>query len=100
MKKMKKGAYLINVGRGKVLVEEALIQMLDESHLSGACLDVFRQEPLDQNHIFRKHPKILVTPHNSSSTPAKSVAPQILENYKNLKQDRPLKNLVDLQRGY
>ncbi len=100
MKKMKKGAYLINVGRGKVLVEEALIQMLDESHLSGACLDVFRQEPLDQNHIFRKHPKILVTPHNSSSTPAKSVAPQILENYKNLEQDRPLKNLVDLQRGY
>ena len=100
MKKMKKGAYLINVGRGKVLVEEALIQMLDESHLSGACLDVFRQEPLAQNHIFRKHPKILVTPHNSSSTPAKSVAPQILENYKNLKQDRPLKNLVDLRRGY
>ena len=59
-----------------------------------------QKEPLPQNHIFRKHPKILVTPHNSSSTPAKSVAPQILENYKNLKQDRSLKNLVDLQRGY
>ena len=48
MKKMKKGAHLINVGRGKVLVEEALIQMLDESHLSGACLDVF---PVSYTHL-------------------------------------------------
>ena len=97
---MKKGAYLINVGRGKVLVEEDLIQAMNEGHLSGVCLDVFRQEPLPANHPFRNHSKILITPHNSSSTPAESVAPQILENYKNMKNGNPLNNLVDLERGY
>ena len=100
MKRLKKGAYLINVGRGKVLVEEDLIQAMNEGHLSGACLDVFRQEPLPANHPFRNHSKILITPHNSSNTPAESVAPQILENYKNMKKGHPLNNLVDLERGY
>ena len=100
LKQLKQGAYLINVGRGKVLVEEDLIRALDEEQLSGACLDVFRQEPLPAKHPFRNHPKILITPHNSSSTPAESVAPQILENFINMKKGRPLNNLVDLKRGY
>ena len=97
---LKRGAYLINVGRGQTLVEEDLIPLLDEGQLSGACLDVFRTEPLAEAHPFRKHKKILITPHNSSSTPADSVAPHILENYKRAISGRQLLNLIDLAHGY
>ena len=100
LSKLKRGAYLINVGRGQTLVEEDLIPLLDEGQLSGACLDVFRTEPLADTHPFRKHKKILITPHNSSSTPADSVAPQILENYKRAISGRKLLNLIDLAHGY
>jgi glyoxylate/hydroxypyruvate reductase A len=100
LSKLKRGAYLINVGRGQTLVEEDLIPLLDEGQLSGACLDVFRIEPLTEEHPFRKHKKILITPHNSCSTPAESVAPQILENYKRAVSGRQLLNLVDLAHGY
>ena len=98
--KLKRGAYLINVGRGQTLVEEDLIPLLDNGQLSGACLDVFRTEPLAEAHPFWKHKKILITPHNSSSTPADSVAPQILENYKRAISGRKLLNLIDLSHGY
>ena len=77
---LKRGAYVINVGRGKTLVDEDLLTLLDNGHLSGACLDVFRTEPLPADHQFRAHKKILITPHNSSTTQAESAAPQILEN--------------------
>jgi glyoxylate/hydroxypyruvate reductase A len=100
LSKLKRGAYLINVGRGQTLVEEDLIPLLDDGQLSGACLDVFRTEPLAEEHPFRKHKKILITPHNSSSTPADSVAPQILENYKRAVSGRQLLNQVDLTHGY
>ncbi len=98
--RMKPGAYLINVGRGNQLVEEDLLSVIDEGRLSGACLDVFSTEPLPPDHPFRSHPKILVTPHNSSSTPAHSVASMILENFTRAVAGRKLLNLVDLQRGY
>lgn len=98
--KMKPGSYLINVGRGKQVVDADLIRVLNEGHLSGACLDVFRKEPLAKDHPFRKNEKILLTPHNSSSTPADSVAPQILENFRRMKSQSPLLNKVNVQHGY
>ena len=100
LSQLKHGAFLINVGRGQTLVEEDLIALLDEGQLSGACLDVFRIEPLPKEHPFRKHKKILITPHNSSATPAESVAPQILENYRRAVSGRLLLNKVDLENGY
>lgn len=100
LSKLKRGAYFINVGRGKTLVENDLIHLLETGHLSGACLDVFRKEPLPKEHPFRNHKKIIITPHNSSSTPATSVAPQILENYRRAISGRTLLNLVDLTHGY
>ena len=61
LSKLKRGAYVINVGRGQTLVEEDLIALLDKGHLSGACLDVFRTEPLPADHQFRNHNKIPVS---------------------------------------
>ena len=97
---LKRGAYVINVGRGKTLVDEDLITFLENGHLSGACLDVFRNEPLPSDHQFRKHNKILITPHNSSTTQAVSAAPQILENYKRAISGKKLFHLVDMKNGY
>jgi glyoxylate/hydroxypyruvate reductase A len=94
------GAYLINSARGEHLVEEDLLEALDEGKVSGACLDVFRTEPLPGDHPFWGRPEILVTPHISSLTNPKEVCPQILDNYRRLVQGRPLVHLVDRDKGY
>ncbi|WP_204141513.1 glyoxylate/hydroxypyruvate reductase A [Halomicronema sp. CCY15110] len=93
-------AYLINVARGAHLVEADLLAALDAGYLRGACLDVFRQEPLPPTHPFWAHPKIRVTPHSSSITNPESVAPQIVENYRRSQTGAPLLNQVSRSRGY
>lgn len=98
--KLPKGACLVNVARGEHLVEEDLIIALNKGQLRGACLDVFREEPLPREHPFWRHEKILVTPHCSSITDPKSVAPQIVKNYRLMQKGKPLLNQVDVLRGY
>ena len=98
--KLPRGAYLINVARGEHLVEEDLFEALDRKQLSGACLDVFRTEPLCKDHPFWTYPQIIVTPHISSWTDRESVAPQIIENYRRVKTGEKLLNEVDIERGY
>lgn len=98
--KLKQGAYLINVGRGQHLVESDLLRALDTGILSGACLDVFRQEPLPSDHPFWTHPNITVTPHIASVTNPITAAKQFHENYLRAKAGKILLNQVDLQKGY
>lgn len=93
-------AYVINVARGQHLVENDLMEALDSGQLAGACLDVFEVEPLPQDHPFWSHPQIKVTPHISSLTFPKAVAPQIIENYQRSKTGSPLLHVVDVERGY
>jgi len=95
-----KGAYIINVARGEHLVEEDLIKTLDSDQLSGACLDVYRQEPLPPDHLFWEHPKIILTPHIASITDPKSVVAQVMENYHRLQKGQELLFEVDVSRGY
>lgn len=94
------GAYVINVARGQHLVEHDLMEMIDNGHLSGASLDVFREEPLPEEHPFWEHPKINITPHIASLTNPTSVVPQIVENYERMMENEPLKNKVELDKGY
>ncbi|MFD1095048.1 2-hydroxyacid dehydrogenase [Salegentibacter chungangensis] len=98
--KLPKGAYIINVARGEHLVEHDLLEMIDSGHLSGAALDVFREEPLKEDHPFWEHPRIKVTPHIASMTKAESVVPQIVENYERMKENESLKNVVEREKGY
>ncbi|MGA8854060.1 MAG: glyoxylate/hydroxypyruvate reductase A [Christiangramia sp.] len=93
-------AYIINVARGEHLVEHDLMEMIDNGHLAGASLDVFREEPLPDEHPFWEHSKINITPHIASLTKPESVVPQIAENYDRMKEEEPLKNKVEIDRGY
>ncbi|APD05663.1 glyoxylate reductase (NADP(+)) [Flavobacteriaceae bacterium UJ101] len=95
-----KGAHIINVARGEHLEEDHLIEMLNNNHLSGATLDVFKQEPLDPSHPFWEHDKITITPHVSSLSNPNIVIPQVLKNYELLKQNKPLNNIISLEKGY
>jgi glyoxylate/hydroxypyruvate reductase A len=96
---MKRGAYFINVGRGRLVDEADLMAALDSGHLSGAVLDVFRTEPLPPDSPLWVHPKVVVTPHESGGTPQGSLA-HIAENYNRLLAGQPLINIADPRRGY
>ena len=94
------GAFLINAARGGHLKEGDLIRALDRNWISGAWLDVFESEPLPQNHPFWTHPGIRITPHVSSLTRPRSVAPQVLENLHRIRTGEALLNPVDPHKGY
>ncbi|MBT7581389.1 MAG: glyoxylate/hydroxypyruvate reductase A [Kordiimonadaceae bacterium] len=97
---MKKGSYLINVGRGDHLNENDLMDALYSEQLSGAMLDVFSVEPMPEDHPFWHHPKIHVTPHISSPTDKARLAKSILDNYNRMKRGEPLLNQVDPKKSY
>jgi D-3-phosphoglycerate dehydrogenase len=67
---MKTGAFLINVSRGPVVNESALVQALQKGQIAGAALDVFEEEPLPANSPLRKLDNCLLAPHNANSSPA------------------------------
>lgn len=96
----KPGTYLINVARGKHLVEEDLIPAIDAGQLSGALLDVYRTEPLPEDHPFWEENRIQLTPHIASVTNPQAAAPQIVDNFRRLKSKQPLNNLVNRAKGY
>jgi len=97
------GAQLINVGRAGTIVDDDLLALLDEGHLGGAVLDVFRTEPLPEGHPFWRHPKVIVTPHLSGPTPREPAAKQIAEAIAALEAGaapQSLPGYVDRSRGY
>ncbi|WP_371375228.1 2-hydroxyacid dehydrogenase [Thalassotalea aquiviva] len=97
---VKPGCYLINVARGHHLNEADLLTALAQKKLSGACLDVFQQEPLAPEHPFWHHPDISITPHCSSLTRPKSVVQQIRQHYYASQQNYPLNHLVNVMKQY
>ncbi|MFI4955220.1 MAG: 2-hydroxyacid dehydrogenase, partial [Gammaproteobacteria bacterium] len=97
---LRPGAYLINLGRGEHLVEEDVIPALDSGQLSGATLDVFREEPLPVAHPFWAHPHIFITPHIASVTNPATAALQVLQTIQQLQQGQTLSNTLDFAKGY
>ncbi|HEX2546483.1 MAG TPA: glyoxylate/hydroxypyruvate reductase A [Ramlibacter sp.] len=98
--KLQAGGYVINVARGAHLVEADLLALIDEGHLAGAALDVFRTEPLPAEHPFWKHPKITVTPHTSARTLRDESIAQIARKILAFERGEPIAGVVDRQRGY
>lgn len=95
-----KDAWLINVARGPLVVDEALIAALDAGHLAGATLDVFAQEPLPARHPFWRHPRVRITPHVSALTLADLSARQVAGRIRALERGEPPGGLVDRDKGY
>jgi glyoxylate/hydroxypyruvate reductase A len=99
-RKMPLGASLVNLARGRHLVDEDLVTALDEGHLEHAVLDVFRQEPLGQDHPFWRHPSVTVMPHVAAFSSPLGLSRGVGENVARFRRgDTPL-NLVDVNRGY
>jgi len=98
--KAKKGAYLINAGRGPHLHEEDLLHAISQGQISGACLDVFKTEPLDDMSPLWRHPKISITPHIASVTNIERLAGQLMDNYFKCQKGQPLNHVVDRRKAY
>lgn len=96
---MKPGAQLINCGRGDLIVDEDLLAALDAGRPGHAVLDVFRTEPLPDDHPFWRHSGITVTPHVSGWRVDDALL-DVAENYLRLVDGRPLLNEVDRRCGY
>jgi glyoxylate/hydroxypyruvate reductase A len=98
--RLPQGAGLVNAGRGGHLIETDLIPALDSGQLSGAVLDVFREEPLPKGHPFWSHPRIIVTPHIAAETHPPTAAAIIGDAIRRFAKGLPVDNLVDLAKGY
>lgn len=100
--RMKRTAVLINVGRGPVIVESALIHALETRAIKGAALDVFDQEPLPHGHAFYRLPNVLLSPHCADHTPTwlDDSMQFYVKNFERFCKGEPLLNLVDKKLGY
>ena len=99
---MKSSAVLINVGRGPVVVEEALVAALQENRIRGAALDVFDQEPLAEGHPFYRLANVLLSPHCADHTSdwRELAMLYFVENFGRFASGQPLENVVDKKLGY
>jgi len=95
-------AIVINVSRGSLLDEKALLELLELRRLRGAALDVFATEPLPPEHPFWRHARVLVSPHVSAVTAGfwERETALIVENIRRYLAGAPLTNVVDLEAGY
>ena len=96
----KPGAVLINVGRGNLLDEGALIDALARGQLAAAVLDVLRQEPLPGDHPFWRTPNLHITSHTAAPSLVADIAPIFCANFHRYRRGEALQFEVDFQRGY
>lgn len=101
-KLMKNSAYLINVSRGSIIDEVAMIKSLRDGIIKGAALDVFEEEPLDKNNPLWELENVIITAHNSWVSEMRNTRRynMIYENMRRYINGENLKNVVDLSKGY
>ena len=98
---MKRGAFLINIGRGQLVVDEAIVDGLNSGQLGGAALDVFAHEPLAPVSPYWDLPNVIITPHTSGAmqdywTPLVAL---FSENLRRFERGELLLNVVDKTSG-
>lgn len=101
--RMKPTAWLVNIARGAMVDESALVQALTSNQIAGACLDVFAREPLPPDSPLWDLPNVFIAPHNSAGRNPNLRARQqalFLENLERFARNEPLENIVDIVRGY
>lgn len=97
---MRKGCYLVNVGRGNLIDEAALLGALGRGQIAGAVLDVFQQEPLPPDSPVWQAPGLIVTAHRAADSRPPDIAQIFTDNYNRFMAGEPLQYLVDFERGY
>jgi glyoxylate/hydroxypyruvate reductase A len=95
-----RGAVILNPGRGALIDDDALLAALDAGDVGHATLDVFRTEPLPQDHRYWTHPRVTVTPHIAADTRPASATRVIAENIRRGEAGEAFLHLVDRARGY
>ena len=102
LRSMQASAYLINIARGAVVDEAALLVALTSGWIAGAGLDTFSTEPLPSDSLFWSLPNVFITPHCSAATSQtiQRIVDLFLDNLTRYHQGQPLKNVVDKQAGY
>lgn len=96
------GLHLVNVARGGLVDQAALLAALDAGQIAAATLDVTDPEPLPAGHPLYAHPKVRISPHTAVSTPQtrQAVAARFADNLARFRRGAPLVDQVDLARGY
>ena len=99
---MKPNAVVINVGRGPVIEEAALVAALSGKHIKGAALDVFDREPLPEGHPFYRLENVLLSPHCADHTPdwLDQAMRFFIEQFESYHRGQTLRNVVDKKLGY
>jgi phosphoglycerate dehydrogenase-like enzyme len=99
---MKPGAVLVNISRGQLVDEGAMVEALREGKLTGAGLDVFEQEPLPAGHPLWTMPGVLITPHTAGFGPYLDERrfEILLENCRRFTRGAPLRNVVDKDKWF
>jgi phosphoglycerate dehydrogenase-like enzyme len=100
--RIKRGALLVNIARGKLVDDDAVIEALRDGRLGGAALDVFSEEPLDPASPYWDLPNVIITPHTSGAmkdywTPLVAL---FADNLRRFEKGEPLRNVVDKNAGY
>jgi phosphoglycerate dehydrogenase-like enzyme len=100
--RLRPGTFLVNVARGAIVDEGALIDALRSGHLAGAALDVFSEEPLPDTSPLWTHPRVIVSPHCCDHTPQthERGLDVFLDNLRRFVHGDPLRNVVDRDLGY
>ena len=96
---MQKGAYFINIARGAIVDEPALIETLQSGHLSGAALDVFAEEPLPSDSPLWNMPNVIVSPHSASTSDRENMrlTEIFCDNLQRFLKDEPLRNVLNTE---
>jgi phosphoglycerate dehydrogenase-like enzyme len=97
-----RGAFLVNVGRGPIMDEAALVDALRSGHLGGAALEVFSHEPLDPASPLWDLPNVAIAPHCADHTEESNqrALALFLDNLGRFRRGEPLRNVVDVTKGY
>jgi phosphoglycerate dehydrogenase-like enzyme len=98
--KLSAHVYLINVGRGNVVDDNALIDALKNKRLAGAALDVFNDEPLPRDSLLWDTPNLSITAHVAAASHPSLIVPIFLDNHRLYTDQQPLKHVIDLDAGY
>ena len=94
------GASIVNAGRGRHVVDDALLAALDSGRIEHAVLDVFTVEPLPDDHPYWTHPRVTVMPHVAAASTADAVAESAANGMRAYRAGEPVPSMVDRNRGY